>query len=75
MSGFYQTAEQSIEGIRPSSSVPTSKPSGYQSNKSEVFVSSATLLLLMQFLVCCVDRLNPRDIAVTQLCRLLIFNL
>ncbi|MHB1233658.1 MAG: hypothetical protein ACYCZQ_13910, partial [Burkholderiales bacterium] len=39
---------------------PTSAPSDFPCNKSLVFASSATLLLLMQFLVCCIHRLNPR---------------
>src|SRR5450759_3081486 len=55
-----QIAELSVEGIHLSSSVPTLKLSGYACNKSWVFASSATLLLLTQFLVCCIDRLNPR---------------
>ncbi|MBK7549209.1 MAG: hypothetical protein IPI20_15940 [Rhodoferax sp.] len=60
MSGFDQTIGQSAEGIRPSSSAPTSVPSGYPNSKSLFFASSATLLLLMQNLRCCIDRLNPR---------------
>src|SRR5437899_8736526 len=57
---FGQTPEQSVGGIRLSSNVPTSLPSEFQSNKSWVFASSATLLLLTQRLVCCIDRLNSR---------------
>src|SRR5664279_663103 len=53
-----QTTELSVGGIHPSSSAPTSVLSDFPSNRSLVFVSSATLLLLTQFLVCCIDRLN-----------------
>ena len=37
----------------------TSALSDFPSNRFVVFASSATLLLLTQFLVCCIDRLNP----------------
>src|SRR5665647_3173020 len=55
-----QIAELSVEGILLSSIAPTLKLSGSACNKSVVFASFATLLLLTQFLVCCIDRLNPR---------------
>lgn len=39
--------------------------SEFSCNRSVVFVSSATLLLLLtQILVCCIDRLNPQAEAV-----------
>lgn len=59
MSGFGQTTGQSAGGTHPSSSAPTSAPSGSPSTRSVVFASPATLLLLTQGLVCCIDRLNP----------------
>src|SRR3982074_2398637 len=60
MSDFGRTTEQSVGGIRLSSSDPTSVPSEPQCNKSSVFASSATLLLLTQRLLCCIDQLKPR---------------
>ncbi|MGC2459015.1 MAG: hypothetical protein WA435_13585, partial [Gallionellaceae bacterium] len=41
-------------------SVPTLKLFDFQYNKFGFSVSSATLLLLTQILVCCIDRLNPQ---------------
>src|SRR5450759_424582 len=60
MSGFDQTTGQSAGGTHLSAIGPTSELSGFPYNKSVVFASSATLLLLTQILVCCVDRLNPQ---------------
>src|SRR5512141_707458 len=62
-SGFDQTAVRYAEGTHPSASAPTSKLSGFPCNRSGVFASSATLLLLTQFLVCCIHRLKPHRIA------------
>src|SRR5512133_3677423 len=56
----HQTTGRSVGGIHLSSIAPTSKLSEFVSNRFVVFVSSATLLLLAQFLVCCIDRFNPR---------------
>ncbi|MGO8755176.1 MAG: hypothetical protein ACLQHK_08095, partial [Gallionellaceae bacterium] len=42
-------------------SVPTLKLFDFQYNKFGFSVSSATLLLLTQILVCCIDRLNPHQ--------------
>jgi hypothetical protein len=50
------------------SSAPTSVPSGFLNSISVAFVSFATLLLLAQSVVCCIDRLNPpSEAAVTVL--------
>src|SRR6266568_1624763 len=62
-SGSDQTAGQSAEENHPSASAPTSAPSGFPCNKSVADTSSATLLLLAQFPVCCVHRLNPSAFA------------
>src|SRR5207344_541997 len=59
--GSDQTTAQSAEGSHPSASAPTSAPSGSPCNGSEVFASSATLLLPTQYLVCCIHRLNPQS--------------
>src|ERR1700731_2004254 len=59
MSGFDQTTGRSAEGTPLSASAPTSRLSDFPCNKSSVFASSATLLLLTQSLVCCIDPLNP----------------
>src|ERR1700737_948981 len=58
MSGFDQTTGRSAEGTPLSASAPTSRLSGFPCNRSSVFASSATLLLLTQSLVCCIDQLN-----------------
>src|SRR5664279_5186652 len=58
-SGFDQTTARSVAGTRLSASDPTSALSGFPCNRSVVSASSATLLLLTQFLVCCIHRLNP----------------
>src|SRR5450759_4374799 len=58
-SGFDRTTVRFVEEIRLSASVPTSTPFDFQYNKSGFSVSSATLLLLTQILVCCIDRLKP----------------
>src|ERR1039457_2981675 len=65
-SGFDRTTGRSAEENRLSASVPTLTPFDFQYNKSGFSVSSATLLLLTQILVCCIDRLNPQHIAVTR---------
>src|SRR5450759_1903510 len=59
-SGFDQTTVRSAGENRLSASVPTLTPFDFQYNKSGFSVSSATLLLLTQILVCCIDRLNPQ---------------
>src|SRR5258708_12494801 len=59
MNGSDQKAGRSSGEIRPSASVPTSALSGPRCNKSGVAVSSATLPLPAQSLVCCINRLNP----------------
>src|ERR1700730_16185377 len=59
MSGFDQTTGRSAEGTPLSASAPTSRLSDFPCNRSSVFASSATLLLLTQSLVCCIDPLNP----------------
>src|SRR5580765_2941151 len=59
MSGSDQTTGRSAEATPLSASAPTSRPSDFPCNRSSVFASSATLLLLTQSLVCCIDRLNP----------------
>jgi hypothetical protein len=61
MSGFDQTVGRSAGETHASASDPTSAPSGFPCNRSGVFASSATLLLLAQSLVCCIDRLNPQS--------------
>src|SRR5438093_10124460 len=66
-SGFDQTARQSAAENRLSASAPTRAPSGFPCNRSVAVASSATLLLLTQFLVCCFHRLNPRRVAVIAL--------
>jgi hypothetical protein len=50
---------ESGEASSPASIAPTSAPSAPQSSRCAFAASSATLLLLMQRLVCCIDRLNP----------------
>src|SRR5450756_944573 len=59
-SGFDRITGRSAEENRLSASVPTLTPFDFQYNKSGFSVSSATLLLLTQILVCCIDRLNPQ---------------
>src|SRR5689334_19492951 len=62
-----RTTGLSVAGCRLLSSAPTSGPSGCPCSRSAFDTSSATLLLLTQFLVCCIDRLNPQgdaDVAV-----------
>src|SRR5450631_1775110 len=59
-SGFDRTTGRSAEENRLSASVSTLTPFDFQYNKSGFSVSSATLLLLTQILVCCIDRLNPQ---------------
>ena len=63
---FDQIAVLSAGESRLSASDPTSVLSGFLCNRSVVSVSFATLLLLTQFLVCCIHRLNPRSVPVTQ---------
>src|SRR3954466_2318467 len=53
-----QTTGQSGEATHPGASAPTSTPSGFPYSKSVVFASSATLPLLTQRLLCCIDKLN-----------------
>nr|WP_315478787.1 GGDEF domain-containing protein [uncultured Rhodoferax sp.] len=60
MSDSDQTTVQSSAGNRLFSSAPTSGPSDCLCSKSESDISSATLLLFIQNLRCCIDRLNPR---------------
>src|SRR3984893_8885584 len=60
LSGFDQTTGRSAEGTPLSASAPTSRLSDFPCNRSSVFASSATLLLLTQSLVCCIDQLNSR---------------
>src|SRR3954468_24820569 len=60
-----QTTGQSGEATHLGASAPTSTPSGYPYSRSVVFASSATLPLLMQRLLCCIDRLNLQPIADT----------
>jgi len=50
-SGFVQTAGQSAEESHLAASAPTSMPSGFPSNGSGVFASSAALLLPEQCIV------------------------
>src|SRR5450759_753887 len=59
-SGFDQTTVRSAGENHLSASGSTLELSGFPCNRSVVFVSSATLLLLKQILVCCIDRLNPQ---------------
>src|ERR1700732_942264 len=63
MSGFDQTTGRSAEGTPLSASAPTSRLSDFPCNRSSVFASSATLLLLTQSLVCCIDPLNPQTLS------------
>src|ERR1700732_5232099 len=58
MSGSDQTTGRSAEGTPLSASAPTSRLSDFPCNRSPVSASSATLLLLTQSLVCCIDQLN-----------------
>src|SRR4051812_15003519 len=55
-----QTTGQSGEATHLGASAPTSTPSGSPYSRSVVFASSATLPLLTQRLLCCIDRLNPQ---------------
>src|SRR3990172_3750906 len=64
MSGFDQTTARYAGGTHLSASAPSSTLSGLPCNRSLVFASSATLLLLKQSLVCCIHRLNPQAEAV-----------
>src|SRR5665213_2204641 len=54
-----RTVELSAGGTHLSSSAPTLQPSGFPCSRSLACASFATLLLLTQFLACCIDRLNP----------------
>ena len=67
MSGRDQRACRSPAASSLASSAPTSAPSGYLNSRFLVVVSSATLLALTRWLVCCIDRLNPPCKAVTQI--------
>src|SRR3954469_14532268 len=60
-----QTTGLSGEATHPGASAPTSTPSGFPYSKSVVFASSATLPLLTQKSLCCIDRLNPQPVADT----------
>src|ERR1035437_155583 len=64
--GFDQTTGRSAGENHLSASVPTLELFGFPCNRSVVFASSATLLLLTQILVCCIDRLNPQPKAATR---------
>src|SRR5450756_2940440 len=66
MSGFDQTTVRSAGENHLSASGSTLELSGFPCNRSVVFASSATLLLLTQILVCCIDRLNPQPRADAQ---------
>src|SRR3954465_12796530 len=59
-----QTTRQSGEATHPGASAPTSTPSGFPYSRSVVFSSFATLPLLTQRLLCCIDRLNLQPIGV-----------
>src|SRR5664279_3810137 len=59
-----QTTGQSGGETHLRASAPTSRLSDYRYKNSAVFASFATLLLLKQNLVCCIDRLKPQSIAV-----------
>src|ERR1019366_5810191 len=61
--GFDQTTVRSAGENHLSASGPTLELFGFPCNRSVVFASSATLLLLTQILVCCIDRLNPQPFA------------
>src|ERR1039457_2988413 len=62
---FGQTAGRFVGENHLSALDPTLALSGFPCNRSVVFVSSATLLLLLtQILVCCIDRLKPQHFAV-----------
>src|ERR1035437_54281 len=67
MSGFDQTTVRSAGANHPFASGPTLALSGFPCNRSSVFASFATLLLLTQSLVCCTHRLNPQARPVTRL--------
>src|SRR4051812_38709712 len=58
-----QTTGQSGEATHLGASAPTSTPSGSPYSRSVVFASSATLPLLTQRLLCCIDRLNLHPIS------------
>src|SRR3954466_1959535 len=58
MNVLDQTTGQSGEATHPRASAPTSRPSGFPYSKFVVFASSATLPLLTQRLLCCIDGLN-----------------
>jgi hypothetical protein len=58
--GLDQTVLQYRAVCRLSATDPTSSLSADLSKRSEVFVSSLTLLLNALRVVCCVDRLNPQ---------------
>ena len=66
MSDPDQITALSDEGYRLFATVPTLKISGWLCNKFEAVVSWATLLLLTQFVVCCIDQLNSRPIMVVK---------
>src|ERR1035437_111914 len=67
MSGFDQTTVRSAGANHPFASGPTLALSGFPCNRSSVFASFATLLLLTQPLVCSPHRLNPQASPVTRL--------
>ena len=54
-----QTTGRSGEASSLPSNAPTSKPSGCRCSSFASCTSSATLRLLTQFSVCCIDQLNP----------------
>src|SRR4030095_11558078 len=58
------TDEQSGAASSLPSIAPTSRPSGRPCSRCVRGTSSATLLLLTQLSVCCIDRLNPPPQAV-----------
>src|SRR4249919_3015735 len=57
--GRDRTDEQSGAASSPASNAPTSGPSGPRCSTCVCGTSSATLLLLTQRSVCCIDWLNP----------------
>lgn len=65
MNGTDQIAGRSGEACHLSATAPTLVPSESRCSRFGASVSFATPPLLMQRLVCCIDRLNPQPKAVT----------
>lgn len=74
MNGTDQTIGRSGEACHLSATAPRLVPSGSRCSRSGASISFATPPLLMQRLVCCIDRLNPQPSAACRQDQRLLFD-